>query len=379
MNTIDPRDHADLVAENACLRGELEQHRRAIATALGALDTTPWDDLAPRIDALITEARDVAAHNHALRAELAQHPDHLDRAAQATVDDATFYSALLDRVGFVDGAEVTADGSAHNDLAHERAQEVLAFISEAAHSAWPEELRRTATHPADLPAPRPARRVQTHQRNHVATRVNGLAGALVDLGRLALRFGQIDRTAVYHPDGVTPESDTDHTVMLGWIACALAARCFPTLDQGLVAQYALVHDAPEVYAGDTPTLRITPAGRAAKAAREHAALQRLHAEFTDRLPWFPAVLTDYEAQHAPEARYVRAVDKILPKIVHLLDGATGLLEQGMRSRELADVFTRQRADIAGYAAEFTELLHLHAELADRVIQHPALAAQGEVA
>jgi HD domain-containing protein len=51
--------------------------------------------------------------------------------------------------------------------------------------------------------------------------------------------------------------------------------------------YALVHDAPEVYAGDTPTLRITAQGRAAKAVREHAALDRLHTEFGDRLPWFP--------------------------------------------------------------------------------------------
>jgi putative hydrolase of HD superfamily len=203
--------------------------------------------------------------------------------------------------------------------------------------------------------------------------VGELACALVDLGRLALAFGRIDRTAVYHPDGVTPESDTDHTVMLGWLACAVAGRCFPQLDMGLVAQFALVHDAPELYAGDTPTLRISAAGRAAKAAREHAALCRLVVEFGERLPWFPEVITVYEAQLVPEARFVRGMDKILPKIVHVIDGATGLVQQGMRRAELAEVFTRQRADLAGYVGEFAEVLQLHAELAGHVLDHPMLA------
>lgn len=85
-----------------------------------------------------------------------------------------------------------------------------------------------------------------------------LAEAVIDLGRLALAFGRIDRTACYHPEGDMRESDTDHTVMLGWIAPALAAGLYPgVLDPGLVASYALVHDAVEVFAGDTPTLRIT--------------------------------------------------------------------------------------------------------------------------
>jgi putative hydrolase of HD superfamily len=206
--------------------------------------------------------------------------------------------------------------------------------------------------------------------------VEQLADALVDLGRLALAFGQIDRTAVYHPDGMTPESDTDHTVMLGWIGCALAARCFPRLDVGLVAQFALIHDAPEVYAGDTQTLRIDAAGRAAKAAREHAAVNRLVSEFGGRLPWFPAVIAAYEAQELPEARFVRGLDKVLPKIVHLLDGGAGLREFGIRRAELVEVFNRQGDDMARYVGEFVELMQLRAVLVDRVIDRPEVANEG---
>jgi 5'-deoxynucleotidase YfbR-like HD superfamily hydrolase len=206
-----------------------------------------------------------------------------------------------------------------------------------------------------------------------------VADALIDLGRLALTFGRIDRTAVYHPDGVTPESDTDHTVMLGWLAPALAARCYPHLDLGLVAQFALVHDAPEVYAGDTPTLRIDPAGRAAKAAREHVALDRLRGEFTDRLPWFPEMIAAYEAQVLPEARFVRGLDKLLPKIVHLLDGCTGLREIGIDRAELTEVFRRQRDDLTRYVGEFTDLMDLHTDLVDRVLNHPTLISIGGAA
>lgn len=206
--------------------------------------------------------------------------------------------------------------------------------------------------------------------------VPDLADALLDLGRLALRLGRIDRTAVYHPDQATPESDTDHTVMTGWVACALAARLYPQLNLGLVAQFSLVHDAPEVYAGDTPTLRITAAGRAAKADREHAALLRIAGEFAATLPWFGEAMAVYEAQRLPEARFVRAVDKLLPKLVHLLDGAAGLLEQGLTRDELADIWTRQRADMTTYIGEFGELLTLHTELTGRVLAHPALAGTG---
>jgi putative hydrolase of HD superfamily len=194
-----------------------------------------------------------------------------------------------------------------------------------------------------------------------------LADALIDLARLALAFGRIDRTTVYHPDGVTPESDTDHTVMLGWVACAIAARFFPQLDLGLVAQFALIHDAPEVYAGDTPSLRIDDAGRKAKAKRERAAISRLASEFGRRLPWFPFAIARYEQQQLPEARFVRGVDKVLPRLVHLLDGGVGLREFGVDRDEWVTLAEQTRASLAEYAGEFTELMSVREVLGERIL------------
>jgi putative hydrolases of HD superfamily len=202
-----------------------------------------------------------------------------------------------------------------------------------------------------------------------------LVDAVIELGRLALAFGRINRTACYHPDGDMRESDADHTVMLGWLGPALADRWFPSLDGGLVAQFALVHDMVEVYCGDTPTLRIDAAGREAKAERERAAARRLVAEFGKTLPWVPATVLLYEEQVEPEARFVRALDKCLPKIVHLLDGARGLREEGMTSTELTAVFERQRVDMTAYAGEFTDLMELREELVARTVA--LVAAQEE--
>jgi len=195
----------------------------------------------------------------------------------------------------------------------------------------------------------------------------GLTDAVTALAGYALAFGRIDRTACLHPDAVTPESDSDHTVMLGWVAPALAGYCGPGLDPGLVAQFALVHDAVEVFAGDTPTLRIDDDGRAAKAARERAAADRWRAEFLGVLPWIPQMIDRYEQQLEPEARFVRAVDKIMPKLVHIQNGCADLRQYGMTAAELQVALDRQRDDIASYAGEFGVLMALRDEMAARVI------------
>lgn len=193
------------------------------------------------------------------------------------------------------------------------------------------------------------------------------ADAMVGLGRLSLDFGRVDRIT-YHQDGLTPESDTDHTVMLGLIACAVADQHFPDLNVGLIAQYALVHDLVEVYAGDTPTLRMPSAdAKAEKQAREHAAYQRIQKEFVKILPWLPILIGGYEAKATPEARLVKALDKLLPKITHILNGAVTIHKQGMSRSELAERYETQVGELQAYAADFPELFEIRAVLVDRVL------------
>lgn len=198
------------------------------------------------------------------------------------------------------------------------------------------------------------------------TEIPELADAAGRVAELALAFGRIDRACATHPDG-TPESDSDHTVMLAWLAPALVPVVAPWLDAGLVAQFAPVHDAVEVFAGDTPTLRIDAAGRKAKAAREEQARQRWHAELDGTLGWLPAMISRYEAQQEPEARFTRAVDKCCPTLVHLACGCADLRAHGFSAAELKGIFARDRPMIAAYAGDFPRLLELWDELAARVV------------
>ena len=141
------------------------------------------------------------------------------------------------------------------------------------------------------------------------------------LTRLTLRFARVERVT-RHEDGIRPETDSDHTVMLGIVACDLADDLAPIVgafDRGMVAQFALVHDIVEAYAGDVQTLTIDAAGRAAKADREAAAVARLTEEFGAE-SWLVRCLTKYEAQDTAEARYVRVLDKVLPKLTHTANG-----------------------------------------------------------
>ena len=140
----------------------------------------------------------------------------------------------------------------------------------------------------------------------------------VALARLCLQFSRVERVTK-HEDGIRPETDADHTVMLAIIACDLAEQLAPQrADRGLIAQFALVHDLVEAYAGDVQTLTIDAAGRVAKDERERLAMERLRTEFGPD-SWMCSVIDVYEAQWCPEARYVKVLDKVLPKLTHLLN------------------------------------------------------------
>ena len=167
------------------------------------------------------------------------------------------------------------------------------------------------------------------------------------LGKLVLRFGEVNR-ATFHEDGTTPETDTTHTVMLALIAVAM---CPGHLDSGMVAQYALVHDLVESYAGDTNTAFITEAGLRKKEKREKVAMNRIRLEFGDTVPILVEMIEQYERQVMPEARFVRFLDKAMPKITHVLNGCA-TVGRGRTKKELR----------AAHSVQLTELLEQYPEL-----------------
>lgn len=198
------------------------------------------------------------------------------------------------------------------------------------------------------------------------TATRNIAEKVVELGVLALRFARVERVT-YHEDGQRPETDADHTVMLGLIAPAFAQRFLPQLDLGLVAQFALVHDLVEAYSGDVNTLLATPEEYAAKKVRESQAAKRIVREFRE-LPWVGEMLLRYEAQDTPEARYVKAMDKQMPKITHILNKGRTLVLSGTDRHQVHARYAAQTAELYSTVQDMPELLALRILLLDMMYE-----------
>lgn len=184
---------------------------------------------------------------------------------------------------------------------------------------------------------------------------------IYQLVRIALAMGRIER-GINHPDG-KPETDADHLVSTTWLACSLAARFYPQLDLGLVAQFAVVHDAVEAYAGDLYAVTATSADRAAQKLREYAAWCQIRDELPG-LGWLPQMIDRYEQQEDPEARFVWAVDKMLPKILLRLEGrpAEVLREHGVDTEMVRAYRKRERELFEERIPDFPEIMQLREEL-----------------
>jgi len=191
-----------------------------------------------------------------------------------------------------------------------------------------------------------------------------LASKVVLLGELVFQFGRTYR-ATYHEDGKTQESDTDHTVMLGITACAFAARFLPRLDVGKIAQVALAHDLVEAYAKDTPSLLArSEKEKLEKKKREAAAFEKIKQQFGADFPWVAETIQDYEELRTPEARFVKAFDKLMPKVSHLLNDGKYLREQKVSLDYLRGVHQEQQQE--PYIKDFPEVITLSKDLSDEI-------------
>jgi putative hydrolase of HD superfamily len=188
---------------------------------------------------------------------------------------------------------------------------------------------------------------------------------LVAIGKLVFDFAKVYRVT-YHDDGDTRESDTDHTVMVSVIACAIADTFYKDdLDIGMVAQFAIVHDLVEVYAGDTDTFGISDTKRKEKEHREERALNMIEDKFVDVYPWIPKTIDDYEKRESKEARFVKTVDKMMSQITHILNKGVYFKKKriGEKSME-SDYLTIFDTIKAGYGKEFPLLLDLMKDLTE---------------
>ena len=123
---------------------------------------------------------------------------------------------------------------------------------------------------------------------------------------LALSLQKEDREAIYPGPEGRRQNVAEHSAKLAVTATWIAGHERPDLDLGKVTQMSLFHDLLEAYAGDTPVndqqLLLT------KFWREQAGMTLLRRDLEGN-PLLD-ILEEYEEGESPEARFVRAMDKV---------------------------------------------------------------------
>lgn len=192
---------------------------------------------------------------------------------------------------------------------------------------------------------------------------------LVDIARLILKFALVDRATMFE-DGEKYESDTDHTVMLAVCACALASSLYKNkLDIGKVAQFAIIHDLVEVYAGDTNTINITKSKREHKEKIELESLNKIEKGFSGIYPWIAETIKEYEKCDTKESVFIKILDKNMTKITNILNHGIALRKLGVSKEEIEKHFAIQTKEYKDrYNDDFPELFVIMEELMDKMIK-----------
>lgn len=181
---------------------------------------------------------------------------------------------------------------------------------------------------------------------------------ILEIASLILDFGKIERKTL-HQDGERAETDTDHTVMLGILGASIASKLYKDLDLGLIAQFALVHDLVEVHAGDTDTLTgVDEDFLKAKSKREALALDKLRESFGEDFDWIHKMIEKYDSLDTKEARFIKVLDKVLPKLTVVLNGGASLAKRSILKADVEKTFANQRQRLKDWAYDMPELIEL---------------------
>lgn len=187
------------------------------------------------------------------------------------------------------------------------------------------------------------------------------------LSSIANTYGDITRATKDRQD--SPETDARHAIHLMKMAVPYAQEFYPKLNPGKVAAYALLHDIIEAYAGDTPSLGMTPQQEQAKHHSKALALIRLEQEYGQDWPEFIALIQSYEALADSEACFVKTFDKLDPGFTHFYnEGAELKGRYGLLEHDFYGAIDQATERMKPYSGDFDQLMRDRDELTRRVAQ-----------
>lgn len=134
---------------------------------------------------------------------------------------------------------------------------------------------------------------------------------LAELQQLIADFAKVKRVPHLADNGQS-ENDVEHSYGLALTCWYLQPKIAPELSLSEILQYALAHDIVELHAGDT--FIFDDENWATKDERERAALGSIREDWPD-FPELADYAEGYMDKTSEEAKFVKAVDKLLPVIM----------------------------------------------------------------
>lgn len=169
------------------------------------------------------------------------------------------------------------------------------------------------------------------------------------------------------PDG-EKEDIVQHSYMLALLANKLGEEFYPKLDKAKIVKFSLVHDLLEIKTGDVATFKTGADKLKEKEAREKKALDSLLKELRrDGLHEIAQPLEEYERQDTEEARFVRAVDKLLPMALDIVGPGERVMVEDFNTKT-SEALAKSHAELiasfkARFGEEFPLLVDVYEELA----------------
>jgi putative hydrolase of HD superfamily len=161
------------------------------------------------------------------------------------------------------------------------------------------------------------------------------------------------------------ENDVDHSYSLAMMAWFLAPY-FPHLDRDTLIRMSLIHDLTEVHAGDTFVFGEDD-HLVSKGQREADALTRLAADWPD-FTEMNELLEHYEQRDSEEAKFVYALDKVMPIILSIIGGGRDFQDYNVT----LELMHKQKQDKVAVSPEINEY---YAELLEVLRDMPHLFPQ----
>ena len=140
---------------------------------------------------------------------------------------------------------------------------------------------------------------------------------LLNFVKFTIDFKKIKRD-IPQSSSFIKENDSEHSYQLAMTSWYLANIEKSNMDIETILKYSLIHDLPEIYAGDTPLYTLNTDYFNSKKNREEKStlkIKNAFPNFVDLNLW----LEKYEKREDEESKFVYAVDKLLPIIAIYLD------------------------------------------------------------